>query len=219
MGRSKGMRYSPEFKEKALKLAAKIGNGPAAKQLDITGQTLRNWQNKVIISMAEPQKEPVKAKPSPPPTATKQEYHRGEIYYVREFPVVGSEQKAGRPAVIISNEQLNKNLRTVTIAWLTTKILHTGPEYTLIKSSGCTSRVLGSQITTIDKTRIGEYIGKVTPDEMKAINKCIFAALQLECNDDEIITRITGIKAERDAYRDMYDKLFERFMLEAKKTK
>lgn len=47
---------------------------------------------------------------------------RGDIFYVSKFGYqVGSEQHAGRPAVIISNNECNRYSETVEIVFCTTK--------------------------------------------------------------------------------------------------
>ena len=38
---------------------------------------------------------------------------RGDIYYIDKYPTTGSEQQAGRPAIIVSNEKNNQHSATV----------------------------------------------------------------------------------------------------------
>ena len=47
---------------------------------------------------------------------------RGQIYYVRSnYREEGSEQRGGRPAVIVSNDKNNANSNTVEVVYMTTK--------------------------------------------------------------------------------------------------
>lgn len=47
---------------------------------------------------------------------------RGEMYYIHEdYSSVGSEMKAGRPAIIVSNDMNNEFSSTVEIIYLTTE--------------------------------------------------------------------------------------------------
>ena len=238
-----GSRYSKELREKALKLSDEVGNKKAAAELGINTKTLDYWRcvrkreqekklkaklSKVVhVDDIDPELE-LKDNPNisfqssnDPPCF----YKRGEIYYISRGTTVGSECASGRPAVIVSNDTLNKNMHSVEIIYLTTQIKPLMNEYTTIKASGCISTVLGTQITTIDKSRIGNYMGECTPEEMAKIEKCILYSMGLEkycsdlMSDDQIISRITGIKAERDAYRDMYARLFERYTQEVKRGK
>lgn len=239
----RGKRYTQEEKENALDLAENIGYANAAARLNIAFQTLYTWKHQKAKHMLESQEmtEPPtnfvkklpkkteavsKQAPAPPepvnPVPDTRVFNHGEIYYIEEFPVTDGEQYSGRPAVIISNNRLNKNLTTVEIVYLTTKIKHVGPEYTVIKSSGRPARTLCSHITTVSKSKVGDYIGEVTPEEMDRIEQCILNAFAMDkynknqITDDQIISRLQEIKSERDAYEKMYNKLFERFLQECK---
>ena len=46
---------------------------------------------------------------------------RGDIYYIDKYPTIGSEQQAGRPAIIVSNEKNNQHSSTVEVVYLTTQ--------------------------------------------------------------------------------------------------
>lgn len=236
----RGKRYSQEEKENALDLAENIGYANAAERLNICYQTLYTWKHQKEVAKKtlepkltepttnfvmklpkeNPEPEPVISEPVKPVPESR-EFKRGEIYYIEEFPTTGGEQHSGRPAVIISNNQINRNLTTVEIVWLTTKINHVGPEYTIIKSSGRLAKALCSKITTIDKSKIGAYNGEVTPEEMERIEQCILNAFDMakynnQITDEQIISRLHDIKSERDAYENLYNKLFERFLQEFK---
>ena len=50
------------------------------------------------------------------------EYYRGDIFYITPFyTVTGSEQRAGRPGVIVSNDANNKYSPNVEIVFLTSQ--------------------------------------------------------------------------------------------------
>ena len=47
---------------------------------------------------------------------------RGEIYYIEStYRETGSEQRGGRPAVIVSNDKNNENSEVVEVVYMTTK--------------------------------------------------------------------------------------------------
>jgi len=75
-------------------------------------------------------------------------------------PTVGNEIKKTRPAVIISPDEMNRNISTVIIAPMTTK----GRSYptriptTFQQKEG---QVILDQIRTVDKSRLVKKIGKV----------------------------------------------------------
>lgn len=145
------------------------------------------------------------------------EYRRGDIYYVHRYDTTGSEIATGRPAIIVSNNRLNTKIETVEVVFLTTKNKRTAPEHFSMKATGILSTTICEQITTVDKARLGDYIGTCTPDEIKLLNKALLSSLGLEqyinqTNDDQIVNRIAEIKAERDAYKTIYNELFDRMM-------
>ena len=47
---------------------------------------------------------------------------RGEVYLINLDPTIGSEIQKTRPCVIVSPDEMNKYIRTVIIASMTTKI-------------------------------------------------------------------------------------------------
>jgi len=90
-----------------------------------------------------------------------------QIIWVNLDPTIGSEIKKTRPCVILSPDELNDHLKTVTIAPMTTvskpyptriKIMHNGQE----------GWVIIDQIRTIDKTRIVDHAGFLTEQEILA---------------------------------------------------
>ena len=103
---------------------------------------------------------------------------RGEIYYADLSTVVGSEQGGVRPVLIVQNEIGNKYSPTVIIAAITSKInkgklpTHveiSAEEYGLPKDSV----ILLEQIRTIDKKRLKEKIGYLSPEVMKQVDEAI----------------------------------------------
>lgn len=236
-------RYTKELREKALKLSDEIGNKKTAEEMGISIKTLDYWrgvrkrqqlkkaeyksQKAIKVEKINCEKE---LKDNPHITfESSQEpprlYKRGEIYYVSKGCSTGSEIYSGRPAVIVSNDTLNKNQQCVEVVYLTTQPKHFAPEFTTIKATGVLSTVVGSQISSVDKSRIQNYIGECTPEEMAKIEKCLLYSVGLGkydsdlMGDDQIILRLSGIKAERDAYKDMYARLFERYTMEVKRGK
>ena len=84
------------------------------------------------------------------------ELNQYEIVLVNLDPTIGSEIKKTRPCVIISPNEMNTNLRTVTIAPMTTKS-RKYPTRIKIKHNNKTGWVVIDQIRTIDKKRNTHY--------------------------------------------------------------
>lgn len=63
--------------------------------------------------------------------------NRGDIWYIGNgYPAVGSEQRPGRPAVVVSNQQNNRYGEVVEVIYLTTAPKRDLPTHVTIRSSG-----------------------------------------------------------------------------------
>lgn len=110
-------------------------------------------------------------------------FFRGEVYYV--LPTgkeVGCEQHAGRPAVIVSNNQNNKSAATVEIVYLTTQEKKPLPTHVHINAAGKLkeSTAICERVLTVDKTRMDEYIGVLCDKEMRDIEFGLMVSLGLD---------------------------------------
>ena len=112
-------------------------------------------------------------------------YKRGEIYYI--YPSGSeheSEQVAGRPAIIVSNNKGNGFSPVVEVVFLTTKEKTPLPTHVEILSCKRPSIALCEQIDTISKSRIGKYNGKCTDEEMHKIDKAICISVGIAQKDN-----------------------------------
>ena len=107
---------------------------------------------------------------------------RGEVFYITSLSdTVGSEQKSGRPAVVVSNNTGNEFSPCIEICYLTLQEKTKLPTHVLIDRGVCiNSTVLCEQVTTISKHRVGDYMCTLPDDIMDAIDKAIVVSLGLE---------------------------------------
>ena len=108
---------------------------------------------------------------------------RGEIYYADLSPVIGSEQDGTRPVLILQNDVGNRFSPTPIVAPITSRVKRNRlPTHVSIYAEGlrCESVALLEQIRTIDKTRFGEYIGKLDKDTMGRIDYALIASFGLK---------------------------------------
>ena len=96
------------------------------------------------------------------------ELEQHSIVLVNLDPTIGSEIKKTRPCVIISPNEINKFLRTIVVAPMTTN-LKNYPTRVKVKHNGKKGMIAIDQIRTIDKTRILKTLHKLTKSE---IQKC-----------------------------------------------
>lgn len=170
---------------------------------------------------------------------------RGEIYYISigSIAETGSEQRAGRPAVIVSNDHLNDASSVVEVVYLTTQDKPDLKTHVTVRGTGRTSTVLCEQICSVSKKRIGEYAGECTADEMERIDIALMESLDLEYKDDEgygdceepegydyeevdaetdedepilpieVARELIRLEAERDTYKELYESLLTKMMI------
>ena len=113
------------------------------------------------------------------------EITRGDLILVN-FPDVGGSVQAGvRPAIVIQNNIGNKYSPCLIVAPLTSNTSKNKtyfPTHVLLhKTSGVakTSIVLCEQLSTISKAKIVNYLGHLTPNEMRRIDQAICISLAL----------------------------------------
>ena len=94
------------------------------------------------------------------------------IVLVNLDPTIGSEIKKTRPCVIISPDELNNNVRTVTIAPLTTKS-HPFPTRIKVKHQNKNGWIILDQIRTVDKQRIVKSYQKLATIEITQVKSVI----------------------------------------------
>ncbi len=90
------------------------------------------------------------------------------IVLVNLDPTIGSEIKKTRPCVIISPNEMNRPLRTIIIAPMTSSSKNY-PSRVEIKHKQKIGQILLDQIRTIDKQRIIRVLGKITKQNIKEI--------------------------------------------------
>jgi mRNA interferase MazF len=96
------------------------------------------------------------------------EIKQHDIVLVNLDPTVGSEIKKTRPCVVISPDEMNKHLRTVVIAPMTTSSKHY-PTRVEIKHKNKLGWIVLDQVRTVDKQRILRSLGKLSKPEVKEV--------------------------------------------------
>lgn len=104
---------------------------------------------------------------------------RGEIYFITKFndPTVGSEQRQGRPFLIVSPNNMVKNGRGALCVPLTLQDKKPLAQHCVIDTFGKESTVLCEQIRYIDEVYFGSYYATATEAEMAEVDRCLMAAV------------------------------------------
>jgi mRNA interferase MazF len=89
--------------------------------------------------------------------------NRFDVYLINLDPTVGSEIKKTRPCLIISPDEMNRHIRTVIVAPMTTagKKYPTRISCTFKKRKG---QIVTDQIRTIDKSQLIKRLGTIDPN-------------------------------------------------------
>lgn len=112
------------------------------------------------------------------------EIKRGDIYYADLGIGVGSEQNGIRPVLIVSNDVGNKHSQTIVVVPITAKkgkpplpthIRIDAPEILYRESV-----ILAEQIRTIDRKRLGRYLGTLDSIFMSLADQGIKISLGIE---------------------------------------
>lgn len=156
---------------------------------------------------------------------------RGDVYYIRDTrQSIGSEQRADRPAVIVSNNANNEHSGVYEVVYMTTQPKTELPTHFITTSALRPSTVLCEQISSVYEDRIGEWIGTLTPDEMKALDQCLTITIgikteaqpaeeieslrqRLETAEEklaEIGAQLWEAENQRQTYKEMYEFLLNK---------
>jgi mRNA interferase MazF len=85
---------------------------------------------------------------------------RFDVYLVNLDPTIGSEIQKTRPCLVISPDEMNRNIRTVIIALMTSaqKEYPTRVSCTFRKKQG---QIVLDQLRTVDKARLIQKLGTI----------------------------------------------------------
>lgn len=153
------------------------------------------------------------------------EVKRGDIFYItysKNFNDSYSYDTAGRPAVIVSDDHLNRGSEYVEVVYLTTKIKRDMPTHADVFCKS-PSTALCETIHTVYKDRIGTYVRTVSDEEMKGIERGLRCSLGMNVpvtsvndaepnNDMELASMQKEIQltAERDMFKKLYEDLLSK---------
>lgn len=95
---------------------------------------------------------------------------RGEIYWVDIPNAIGHELMKDRPAIIVSCDALNDNSPVVQVVYCSASPKKELPEHITIRSTEQISTALCENVYTVDKSRVGRYVGRCTKREMEQVD-------------------------------------------------
>jgi mRNA interferase MazF len=96
------------------------------------------------------------------------EVARFDVFLVNLDPTVGSEIRKSRPCVIVSPDEMNRYVRTVVVAPLTTSS-RPYPSRVEVRFAGKVGQVVIDQLRTVDKARLAARLGVLNADEAASV--------------------------------------------------
>jgi mRNA interferase MazF len=109
---------------------------------------------------------------------------RGEVYWVRLDPTVGTEMQKTRPGVIVSNDIGNELSARVIIAPVTSQGTQRVFPFEVLAHAGEAGlteagKIAIDQIRSVDKLRLGRRIGMLPQERIVEVDKAIRVTLSV----------------------------------------
>jgi len=167
------LRPSGSFIEKSswpVTAAEMAAAGDGWEEWDaVAGEGLEDlpWNEKGPRKVRE---KPAEYRPKCRPGAALRRY---EIRWANLDPTHGAEMSKSRPVVIVSLDELNARLQTVTVCPLTTQIHPAWRSRLQVACAGVPAEIAVDQIRTISRARLGKKIGSLSEDEAAALRRLI----------------------------------------------
>ena len=104
---------------------------------------------------------------------------RGDVYWISFNLAKGGEIQKPRPAVIVSSDASNHALNRVQVVPLSSKTERIYPCEALISINKKQSKAMADQIMTVAKERLKTRLGKISSEQMQAVERAICIQLDL----------------------------------------
>lgn len=112
---------------------------------------------------------------------------RGDVYWGDLAPRSGSEQQGRRPVIVLSHDAFNSapNWRSIIVIPISTSLTQAGRRLTAVTlpqgAGGLPqeSVALCHQVTTLDRAKLAQRIGALTPDQLREVEAGLKAAVDL----------------------------------------
>jgi mRNA interferase MazF len=105
---------------------------------------------------------------------------RGEIWWAKLDPTIGSEINKTRPCVVISNSVINEHRRTVVVVPLSSSPRSAPPLMVSVTCSGKPAVAVIDQVRAIAKERLTGLIEKLPAEEFRSMETALREILELD---------------------------------------
>ena len=105
---------------------------------------------------------------------------RGDVVWVALDPTIGSEIQKTRPAIVVSNDAMNRFGQRMIVVPVTSNVDNCFPGEALVTIKGKPNRALGDQMRSVDKTRLRGRLDRLSHAETEAVDQALIVSLALE---------------------------------------
>jgi mRNA interferase MazF len=105
---------------------------------------------------------------------------RGEIWWARLDPAIGSEINKTRPCVVIGNSVINEHRRTVVVIPLSSSPRAAPPLMVSVTCSGKPAVAVIDQVRAVAKERLVTMIEKLQAKELESVEAALREILELD---------------------------------------
>ena len=105
---------------------------------------------------------------------------RGEIWWVRLDPTLGSEINKTRPCLVVSNSVINEHRKTVVVVPLSSSPRSAPPLMVHVTCSGKPAVAVIDQVRAIAKERLVSLIEKLAAKELASVEVALREILELD---------------------------------------
>lgn len=102
---------------------------------------------------------------------------RGDVVIVNLDPTIGVEIRKTRPAIVVSNDSINRFSQLVVVVPLTKNTAHISPSHVVIPKGTArltfASKAMTEQIKAVDKQRIVQRLGTLPPAVLAQVERAV----------------------------------------------
>ncbi|MGA2982495.1 MAG: type II toxin-antitoxin system PemK/MazF family toxin [Terriglobia bacterium] len=104
---------------------------------------------------------------------------RGEVWWVRLDPTLGSEIKKTRPCVVVGTNALNEHRHTVVVVPLSTAPQAAPPVLVPVVCMGRRAVAVVDQIRAVAKERLTRHMGEISLGDLASVEEALRIVLEL----------------------------------------
>jgi mRNA interferase MazF len=110
--------------------------------------------------------------PQPEPASPVAQPQQDEVWLVSLDPTRGSEMQKTRPCLIVSPEEMNRHLRTLIVAPMTT-VERAYPTRVSLTFAGKHGQIALDQLRSVDRQRLLKKLGTVSPTTARTVSSAL----------------------------------------------